>query len=113
MFQGIEIFSGDFDVQVFSAYARFVHAVLSEAIGNDEIPMRKDFSIFCRHLFYLPAVKCDVKFGLKGTETGKVSFADAGFTEIYSTSAYSEFGADFGLHHAAHVTIQNGNLQCR
>ena len=39
------------------------------------------------------------------TETGDVSFADAGFTEIYSTSAYSEFGADFGLHHAAHVTV--------
>ena len=39
--------------RVFSAYARFVHAVLSEAIGDDEIPVRKDFSIFGRHLFYL------------------------------------------------------------
>ena len=97
-------------MQVFSAYARFVHAVLSEAIGNDEIPMRKDFSIFCRHLFYLPAVKCDVKFGLKGTETGDVSFADAGFTEIYSTSADAEFGADFRLHHAVHIAIQNSKL---
>ena len=45
------------------------------------------------------------------TETGKVSFADAGFTEIYSTSAYSEFGADFRLYHAVHVAVQDCKFQ--
>lgn len=41
-----------------------------------------------------------------------ISFADTCFAGIYFTSADAEFGADFGLHHTVHITVQDGKLQC-
>ena len=41
-----------------------------------------------------------------------ISLADTCLTGIYLVSSDAEFGADFGLHHAVHVAVQNGKLQC-
>ena len=40
-----------------------------------------------------------------------VPLADARFPVIDSTSADAEFGADFGLPHAVHIAIQDGEFQ--
>ena len=52
-FQRSEVPRGYFDVQVFPAHARLVHAVFSETIGNDDIFVRKNFTVFHWHLFHL------------------------------------------------------------
>ena len=44
-FQRSEVPRGYFDVQVFSAHARLVHAVLSEAVGDDDIFVRENFTV--------------------------------------------------------------------
>ena len=40
-----------------------------------------------------------------------ISFSDACFAMIDSSSAYSEFRADFGLSHAVHIAVQNSRFQ--
>ena len=42
-----------------------------------------------------------------------IPLANTRLTVIDGASADAEFGADFGLHHAVHVTVQNGKFQCR
>ena len=51
--QRSEVPRGYFDVQVFSAHACLVHAVLSETVGDDDIFMRENFTVFYWHLFHL------------------------------------------------------------
>ena len=41
-----------------------------------------------------------------------ISLTDARFAVVYCSATDAEFGADFGLHHSVHVTIQNGKFQC-
>ena len=42
-----------------------------------------------------------------------VSLTDACLTVVYCSATYSKFGADFGLYHAVHIAVQNGELQSR
>ena len=41
-----------------------------------------------------------------------ISLTDACLAVIDRTSADTEFGADFGLHHSVHVAVQDRKLQC-
>ena len=47
----------------------------------------------------------------KRTVQGIVSLSYACFAVVYRASADAEFGADFGLSHAVHIAVQNGEFQ--
>ena len=73
-FQRLEISCGDFDMQIFSADTRFVHAVLSETIGNDHIPVSENFTVFEWHFFHLLFGERDALFlsGMISRRNGSV-----------------------------------------
>lgn len=56
-----------------------------------------------------------MKFNAMSKRTVKVviSLTDACFAVIDSSSAGTEFGADFGLSHSVHIAVQYGNFQRR